>query len=222
MAKFKSGHINGFRLPLGRMNRAHLATWLFFFFSVLFFPLFTHAAQLTLAWDPDTDPNVNGYRVYCGTSSHSYQFYVDVGKNTTITVPNLQDETTYYFAVTAYEATGIESGYSNEISSDPTVTCLYSISPASQSIASSGGTRTVSVSSQPGCAWTAVSNVSWLLIPSNSSGTGSGTVSYSVDANSSSSFRKGKMMVAGQTFTVTQKSSIYQTTEPRNSGKSVP
>jgi hypothetical protein len=216
MAKFESGHINGFRLPLGRMNRAHIATWLFFFLSVLFFPTFTYAAQLTLAWDPATDSNVSGYKVYCGTSSYSYQFFVDVGKNTTITVPNLQDGTAYYFAVTAYEATGMESDYSNEISYDPTLTCQYSISPGSQSVASSGGTRTVSVSSRPGCTWTAVSNASWLLITSNSSGTGSGTVSYSVDANPSSSFRQGKMTVGGQTFTVTQKSSIYSTSAPRN------
>jgi hypothetical protein len=207
----------------GRIFRTSLLilTSLFALISlILFSPPVLYAAQVTLAWDPSTDPNVTGFRVYYGTSSHSYQYNNDVGENTTFTVSNLQDGTPYYFAVTAHDAAGIESGYSNEISYNPTVTCLYSISPASQSVASSGGARTVSVSSQSGCTCTAVSNVSWLVITSNSSWTGSGTVNYSVNANSSASSRTGTMTVAGQTFTVTQsvRTKIYYTTEASNSG----
>jgi hypothetical protein len=209
----------------GRISRTSLLilTSLFALISlILFSPPGLYAAEVTLAWDPSTDPNVTGFRVYYGTSNHSYQFNDDAGKNTTVTVSNLQDGTTYYFAVTAYNAAGIESGYSNEVSYNSTVMCLYSISPASQSVGSSGVAGTVSVSSQSGCTWMAVSNVSWLVITSNSNGTGSGTVNYSVNANSSASSRQGTMTVAGQTFTVKQKSSIYYTTEPKNSGKKEP
>jgi hypothetical protein len=75
-----------------------------------------YAAQVTLAWDPSTDPNVTGFKVFYGTSSHSYQFNNDAGKNTTFTVSNLRDGATYYFVVTAYNSSGIESQFSNEVS----------------------------------------------------------------------------------------------------------
>ena len=75
-----------------------------------------YAAQVTLAWDPSTDPNVTGFRVFYGTSSHSYPFKNDAGKNTTFTLSNLQDGATYYFVVTAYNSSGIESQFSNEVS----------------------------------------------------------------------------------------------------------
>ena len=44
----------------------------------------------------------------------------------------------------------------------------------------------------------------WVSITSGASGTGNGTVNYSVQANSASSARTGTMTIAGQTFTVTQ------------------
>jgi hypothetical protein len=180
----------------------------FSFFSICFpllFPPITYAAQVTLAWDPVMDPNVVGYRVYYGTSSRSYQFNNDAGNNITITVSNLQDGTTYYFAVTSYGTAGLESGYSNEVSYSAPTTCLNVISPVSQSVGYSGGTGTVSVSSQSGCNWTAVSNASsWIIITSNNSGTGNGTVNYSVDANSATTSRSGTMTIAGKAFTVNQ------------------
>jgi M6 family metalloprotease-like protein/uncharacterized repeat protein (TIGR02543 family) len=82
--------------------------------------------------------------------------------------------------------------------------CSYSISPTTQSFTGSGGTGSVSVTAQSGCDWTAVSNVSWITITSNSSGAGSGTVDYSVAANTSTSPRTGTMTIAGKTFTVSQ------------------
>jgi hypothetical protein len=75
-----------------------------------------YAAQVTLAWDPSTDPNVTGFRVFYGSSSHSYPFKNDAGKSTTFTVSNLQEGATYYFVVTAYNSSGIESQFSNEVS----------------------------------------------------------------------------------------------------------
>jgi hypothetical protein len=48
------------------------------------------------------------------------------------------------------------------------------------------------------------SNYSWITITSGSSGTGSGTVTYSVVANTTGSTRTGTMTIGGQTFTVTQ------------------
>ena len=81
--------------------------------------------------------------------------------------------------------------------------CTYSIDPTSADFSASGGTGSVDVTTQSGCAWTATSNDSWIHITSGSSGTGSGTVNYSVDENTGSA-RTGTMTIAGQTFTVNQ------------------
>ncbi len=82
--------------------------------------------------------------------------------------------------------------------------CTYSISPTNQSFTDSGGTGSVSVTTQDNCSWTAVSNTSWMMITSNSSGTGSGLVNYSVASNISTSPRPGTMTIAGKTFIVSQ------------------
>ncbi|MGE0085977.1 MAG: C1 family peptidase [Desulfococcaceae bacterium] len=85
------------------------------------------------------------------------------------------------------------------------IVCSYSISPTSNSFTSSGGTGSVTVNAGTGCAWTAVSNnTSWITVTSGSSGTGNGTVGYSVASNSTCSSRSGTLTVANKTFTVTQ------------------
>jgi hypothetical protein len=75
------------------------------------------APQSTLAvlsWDPNTESDLAGYKVYVGTASQSYGPPTDVGKVTSFKVINLLPGKTYYFAVTAYDTSGNESGYSNE------------------------------------------------------------------------------------------------------------
>jgi hypothetical protein len=54
-----------------------------------------------------------------------------------------------------------------------------------------------------GFSWTATSNDPWITITSGASGTGSGTVSFSVQANTGAA-RTGTIMIAGQTFTIEQ------------------
>ncbi len=54
-----------------------------------------------------------------------------------------------------------------------------------------------------GCSWTAVSQVNWIAVTSGASGSGNGTVSLTVAANSGAS-RSGVVTIAGQTYTVTQ------------------
>jgi hypothetical protein len=82
--------------------------------------------------------------------------------------------------------------------------CTLTISPASQSFEPMGGTGSIIVTAAGGCAWTATSNANWLTITSGSSGAGSGAVSYSVAVNTSSGPRTGTLLIADQTFTVTQ------------------
>jgi hypothetical protein len=81
--------------------------------------------------------------------------------------------------------------------------CSFSIFPTRRSFPATGGEASVSVFAPDECAWTAVSNVGWITILSGGSGSGNGTVTYSVA--STSSRRSGTMTIAGQTFTVRQK-----------------
>jgi hypothetical protein len=55
------------------------------------------------------------------------------------------------------------------------------------------------------------SNDSFITITSSSSGTGSGTVHYSVAANTSATGRSGTMTIAGEAFTVTQSGASAET-----------
>ena len=81
--------------------------------------------------------------------------------------------------------------------------CTYGIGTGAQSFTAAGGTGSVPVTVLPGCAWQAVSNVPWITI-SSGSGSGNGTVAYSVGANTTGSPQTGSFTVGGQTFTVSQ------------------
>jgi len=83
-------------------------------------------------------------------------------------------------------------------------TCICSISPASHSLGPSSGSGSVSVTCGESCNWTAASNNAWITITAGSSGTGNGTISYSVSQNTGTKRRTGTMTVADKTFTVTQ------------------
>jgi hypothetical protein len=73
------------------------------------------AAQVTLAWDASTSSNVTGYKLHYGTTSGSYTYNVDAGNATSYTLSALSTGVTYYFAATAYDSSGDESAYSNEV-----------------------------------------------------------------------------------------------------------
>lgn len=75
-----------------------------------------HAASATLSWSPNSEPDLAGYKVRFGTAPGSYDTTVDVGDVTTYGVPGLAEQTTYYFAIVAYDGSGNDSGPSTEVS----------------------------------------------------------------------------------------------------------
>lgn len=75
--------------------------------------------SVALGWNRSPNSTVTGYRVYSGVVSGVYTSSVAVGNVTTNIVPNLVDGITYFFAVTAYNASGKESLFSSEISLVP-------------------------------------------------------------------------------------------------------
>lgn len=70
-------------------------------------------SDVILAWDPNPEPDLAGYKLHYGGTSGDYNRVVNVGNVTTYTleVPNGG----YFMAVTAYNAAGLESLPSNEI-----------------------------------------------------------------------------------------------------------
>jgi hypothetical protein len=77
----------------------------------------------TLSWDAPVEnvdgstlTDLSGFRVYYGSASRSYDQSIEIADATaTELVLNLSPET-YYFAMTAYDAEGNESAFSNEVS----------------------------------------------------------------------------------------------------------
>jgi hypothetical protein len=74
------------------------------------------AANVTIQWDANSDDMTIGYVVYYGTKSRVYSRRVDVGFATTYAVTNLASNTTYFFAVRAYDKSGVLSDLSQEVS----------------------------------------------------------------------------------------------------------
>jgi hypothetical protein len=102
------------------------------FLILTFFPLLpllsgeARAEQVSLTWDANTESDLGGYNLYYGTASQAYSGVLNVGKDTQVTLNNLSQGVTYFFAVTAYDLQGAESDYSNEI--DKTVVRQYRLS----------------------------------------------------------------------------------------------
>ncbi|WP_162605085.1 Ig-like domain-containing protein [Geomonas oryzae] len=76
------------------------------------------ASTVSLQWDASPDTAVTGYKVYYQPDSTATPFQgapMDVQNVTAATVNNLDPSHSYSFAVTAYDATGAESTYSNVV-----------------------------------------------------------------------------------------------------------
>jgi len=73
-------------------------------------------AEIRIAWDPNTEPDLAGYKVYWGKTSRTYEESIDVGNVTTYVLSGLTKGETYFIAVTAYDTENNESDFSNEVS----------------------------------------------------------------------------------------------------------
>lgn len=88
------------------------------------------AGSIAIAWNPVTDSDLLGYRVFYGASAGAYTSQQDVGLVTALTLSGLQDCSTYFIAVKARDAAGnLSNSYSTEITGMPRPT-LTGIQPA--------------------------------------------------------------------------------------------
>ncbi len=104
-------------MSIRRRNFAR-TTWLLSSFLLWFgIPLTGFANKsVKISWDPNTEADLAGYKVYYGTRSGQYDRVIDVGKVTQYRIDNLQPGKTYYFVVTAYDTANNESSPSKEVS----------------------------------------------------------------------------------------------------------
>jgi hypothetical protein len=85
--------------------------------AALFSCLAVQAQQtFSLAWNANPEPDIVSYRVYVGTSSRQYTQSFPT-ESPSISLSSLPSAPVYYFAVTALNSAGIESSFSEEVSS---------------------------------------------------------------------------------------------------------
>ena len=95
---------------------------------------FSYAAEVTLQWDPNTEPDLAGYKVYYGNFSGEPYDGMDIAQGASPIVVNLtdlddphhpeftatglDDDDVYYFVLTAFDTENLESDFSNEVSTE--------------------------------------------------------------------------------------------------------
>ena len=70
---------------------------------------------VTIAWDPNPEPDVIGYRVHYGDESGVYTEVIDVGPATQFEITGLIEDQSYFCSVTAYNSHGMDSDYADEL-----------------------------------------------------------------------------------------------------------
>lgn len=87
-------------------------------FSIILTPISGLAdCKVTLQWDAVNDASIAGYCIYLRVEGDSYDYDWPEwqGTSTRHEVPDLDEDTVYYFVVRAYDASGNESVDSNEV-----------------------------------------------------------------------------------------------------------
>lgn len=72
-----------------------------------------------IEWDANTDSDLAGYRIHRGTRRDNLTITLDVATATSYLDANVTNDTTYYYAVSAYDLDGNESVYSDTIRATP-------------------------------------------------------------------------------------------------------
>jgi hypothetical protein len=81
--------------------------------------------------------------------------------------------------------------------------CTYVLNRNTVQVSAAGGMREVVVTTNATCTWTASTTATWISITAGATGTGNGTVEFTVRPNTGAS-RSATLVVGGQTVTVSQ------------------
>lgn len=83
---------------------------------ILLFGSPAQSAEVTLELSPKAGQGQLGHKIYYGTSNMNYTYCIDLANSTSCVISGLEEGYTYYFAATAYDPSGYESDFSNEVS----------------------------------------------------------------------------------------------------------
>lgn len=75
----------------------------FFSACLLFLPTAVFTASIQVSWLPNTESDLGGYMVYCGTQPGVYTNSFNTGYATSFLLSGAQSGATYYIAVAAYD-----------------------------------------------------------------------------------------------------------------------
>jgi uncharacterized protein (TIGR03437 family) len=93
-------------------------------------------------------------------------------------------------------------------------TCNFGMTPTSQNFPVGGGTGVANI--QAGCSWQVSTNVTWITLNGIAAGTQSGTVSYSVAANTCVAARNGTITLLQTNLTAPPAVAVTQDGSPGN------
>jgi BACON domain-containing protein/all-beta uncharacterized protein len=82
--------------------------------------------------------------------------------------------------------------------------CTFTLSGSNLTIPADGGSNTVTVSTGSKCSWIAQADAEWVSIASGATGTGPGSVNFTVARNSATEPRSCHLTIAGQSVGITQ------------------
>jgi hypothetical protein len=129
----------------------------FILFILLILSHFSSAAQIQLVWDPGTEPDLAGYKVYYGTDPGAYGTPIRIGKDASYRLSDLIKGNRYYINVTAYDMYDNESDFDplNEVSG-PAIDPPGAVIQVSQS--------ETGTDARPTYIWNAVPDASWYYL----------------------------------------------------------
>jgi hypothetical protein len=84
------------------------------------------------------------------------------------------------------------------------VGCSVGVNPTSADVAPLGATDTVAVTTAAGCQYNTLVGPTWVTVTTGGSGTGPGTLVYTVAPNAATTERSGALTIGGTTFTIHQ------------------
>ena len=149
--------------------------------------------------------NSDAFDAYLGLASEDETFIIeddDGGGGTNSRIVATLPTNGLYFILANSSSPDEFGNYTLLLSSGIPPPCSYSLNTPGSTISATGGTFTFTINTQAGCQWIAVSTSSF--ITTDSLGVSSGTISYTVSANTSNNTRSGAIIVRGQTFIINQ------------------
>jgi hypothetical protein len=81
--------------------------------------------------------------------------------------------------------------------------CRYDVAPSSQNVGAEARAGVITITTASECAWTAAPDVSWITVTSGATGSGNGSVAYTVAPNEGG-VRNGAIVIANQRSSITQ------------------